>query len=284
MQRAVQLAALIVVAALGTYAQTDPSALQQRLNSEFQFTQLTSDRSNVVSTGTTLRLNKEGLVMYATSSPMPSSNTYKSGKITQGGGAFGRDILITMSSSGQGTANDYPHHKFAVNDYVWITKIDAHPGDVTLHLCSNPGDGMLYYGDLKIPFEKGKTPTPDQVLAKIAEVLTAENGNAETAQAQTPSAQQTSARQTSAEPPPAATVELKLPALYVNSQNASDQLKLNADKSFLLKEDGQPYHGTFTENGNSLELSITETNSTTVLSVQGNSITDTSGHTWKLRN
>ena len=88
-----------------------------------------------------------------------------------------------------------------------------------------------------------------------------------------------------AAPAPQATpAALKLPALYVNSKNAGDQLKLNADKSFLLKEDGQPYHGTFTEKGNSLELSINETNTTTVVTLQGNSITDTSGHTWTLHN
>lgn len=368
MRKAAQLAALVVMAGLWAHAQTDQSALQQRLNSQFQLTQLTSDRSNVSgNTGTTLKLNKDGLVMYPTSSPLPSSNTYKNGKITQGGSGFGRDLLITTSKLGQGTANDEAHHKFAVNDAVWVIKIDVQPNNVTLRLCSNPGDGMLYYGDLKIPFDKGSSPTPDQVLAKIGEVLIADQP-----EAQPPAVAETAGTQTSPQATPAAlklpasyvnsrnsgdqlklnadhslllqehgqpyhgtftekgdnltltlteanttapmtrqgddlldpsgitwtlvktaktqapaqatAAALKLPALYVNSKNAGDQLKLNADKSFLLKEDGQPYHGTFTEKGSSLELNINETNSTTVVTLQGNSITDTSGHTWTLHN
>ncbi len=366
MRKVAQLAAMVVITTCWANAQTDQSALQQRLNSQFQLTQMTLDRSNIVSTGTTLRLNKDGLVMYGTSSPMPSSNTYKNGRITQGGGAFGRDILIGMSSPGAQTANQYPHHKFAANDEVWVIKIDIHPTDVTLRLCSNPGDGMLYYGDLKFPFDKGPTPTPGQVIAKIGEVLTSEQpegqpaGVVETAAGTqaTPAAPgalnlpalyansrnsgdqlqlnadhsfvlQEHGRpyhgtftekgatlilnlreanktamvtvegadlidpsgitwilQRPAQAAPAAQVTpaaLKLPALYVNSKNAGDQLKLNADKSFSLQEDGQPYHGTFTEKGDSLELNITETNSTTVVTLQGNSIKDTSGHTWTLR-
>ncbi|HZP22722.1 MAG TPA: hypothetical protein VFB04_04700 [Terriglobales bacterium] len=274
MRNAVLLAAAMLSAVLLAQGQqTDQSAVQQKLNSQFQLTQLSSDRNNVVSTGTTLRLSKDGLVMYATSSPMPSSNSYKNGKITQGGGGFGRDLAITMARGGQGTANDLPHHKFTVNDAVWVIKIDVHPNDVTLRLCSNPGDGMLYYGDLKIPYDKGSSPTPEQVLAKIGEVLTAEGGSA-------PLTQTAAVRPASS----ASTAELKLPALYVNSQNSGDQLKLNPDKSFQLQEEGQPYHGTFTENGDSIELNITETNSTTTVTLHGNSITDTSGHTWTLHN
>ena len=76
-------------------------------------------------------------------------------------------------------------------------------------------------------------------------------------------------------------VQLQLPAVYVSSSNPADQI--NADKSFSLQEGGQPYHGTFTESGNSLELSISETNTATTLTLQGNSLTDASGHNWMLR-
>jgi hypothetical protein len=273
MRNAVLLAAMML-GALGWAQgeQTDQGAVQQKLNSQFQLTQLSKDRTNVVSTGTTLRLKKDGLVMYVTSSPMPSSNTYKNGKISQGGGGFGRDFAITMAQGGQGTANDLPRHKFTANDAVWVVKIDVHANDVTLRLCSNPGDGMLYYGDLKIPFDKGSNLTPEQVVAKVGEVLTVEGSAPDV--------------QTAAIRPAAAhsAAELKLPALYVSSQNSADQLKLNADKSFQLQEEGQPYHGTFTANGDNIELSIAETNSTTTVTLHGNSITDTSGHTWTLRN
>ena len=275
MRKMAQLAAMAFLAILCAQAQTDQSALQQKLNGQFQLTQLSGDRNTVTGTGTVLRINKDGLVMYPTSSPLPPSNTYKNGRITQGGSGFGRDLAITMARGGQGTANDLAHRKFAVNELVWVLKVDVHPNDVTLRLCGAPDDGLLYYADLKIPFDKGSSPTPEQVMAKIDEVLPVQGAapatNAETASAAAPQAQ-------------APAPELKLPALYVNTANARDQLKLNADKSFQLQEDGQPYHGTFTEKGNSIELNINETNSTTVVTLKGNSITDTSGNTWNLRN
>jgi len=81
--------------------------------------------------------------------------------------------------------------------------------------------------------------------------------------------------------PPSA--PLKLPALYVSAQTPADQLQLNADNSFSLQEDGQPYHGTFMANGKTLELSISETSIKTTLSRQGNDLTDSSGQTWRFR-
>jgi len=73
---------------------------------------------------------------------------------------------------------------------------------------------------------------------------------------------------------------LKLPSTYVSAQTPEDQLHLNTDNSFSLHEGGQPYHGTFVANGNTLELTINETSSTTTLSRRGNSLTDSSGQAW----
>lgn len=82
---------------------------------------------------------------------------------------------------------------------------------------------------------------------------------------------------------PAPAASLKLPATYVSAQAATDQLQLNADNSFSLQEAGQAYHGTFAVNGNTLELSISESNTKTTATLQGNNLTDSSGQTWVLR-
>jgi hypothetical protein len=82
-------------------------------------------------------------------------------------------------------------------------------------------------------------------------------------------------------PVPAAS--LKLPATYASAQAPTDQLQLNADNSFSLQEAGQSYHGTFAINGNTLELSISESNTKTTATLQGNNLTDSSGQTWALR-
>jgi hypothetical protein len=79
-------------------------------------------------------------------------------------------------------------------------------------------------------------------------------------------------------PPPPAT--LNLPAAYVSTQSPTNQLQLNADHSFSLQEDGQAYHGTFTVSGNNLELTITESNTKTTATIQGNNLTDSGGQTW----
>lgn len=78
-------------------------------------------------------------------------------------------------------------------------------------------------------------------------------------------------------------VVLALPFTYVNSQTPADELQLNADRSFLLQEAGQSYHGTFVVNGNTVELSINETKDKTTATLQGSNLTDSSGQTWVLR-
>ena len=61
--------------------------------------------------------------------------------------------------------------------------------------------------------------------------------------------------------------QLRLPSRYVSAQTPADQLQLNADNSFSLQEAGQSYHGTFIVNGNTVELSISETNTKTTATV-----------------
>jgi hypothetical protein len=75
---------------------------------------------------------------------------------------------------------------------------------------------------------------------------------------------------------------LRLPSTYVSAQTSEDQLVLNADNSFSLQEAGQPYRGTFTVNGNAVELNITDGPRTTV-TIEGSSLKDGSGQTWVLR-
>jgi hypothetical protein len=81
----------------------------------------------------------------------------------------------------------------------------------------------------------------------------------------------------------ASVAPLKLPSTFVSSQTSTDQLQLNADNSFSLKEGGQSYSGMFLINSNSLELNIKETGVKTSGNLQGNTLTDSSGQKWVLR-
>lgn len=362
---------VLVVAASCIYGQGgDPKeALQQRLNGQFALTQITKDRSDIVSAGAVLVLQKGGLMMYSTASPMPPLNTYKNGKISQGASGFGRDFLITMAAPGNTTASSYPQRKFVAGEQLWVTGLGVQKDGIVFRLYSDPYDGIRYYGQLKVPFEKGSVPPPDQAMARIAEVLTvqqAENSASNAQLAQGPgekqedtnpaqgapqtllsglyvgfnpqdrlqlrlnpdgsftvtgahysnyghftvngdtllltfAAGQTSAyiirgdtiyygskpmwaRQADAPAPAAPPVApLKLPSTYVNAQAPADQLQLNADNSFSLQEAGQAYHGTFVVSGDTLELSINETNTKTTVTREGSNLTDSNGQTWVLR-
>jgi hypothetical protein len=79
-----------------------------------------------------------------------------------------------------------------------------------------------------------------------------------------------------------AVAPLRLPSTYVSAQTPADQIQLNADSSFSLQEAGQTYRGTFAANGNALELNINGGPKSTA-TIQGNSLTDSGGLTWVLR-
>ncbi len=74
----------------------------------------------------------------------------------------------------------------------------------------------------------------------------------------------------------------KLPLTYVSAKSPADLLQLNGDNSFLLQEAGQIYHGTFSVDGNTLELRIFESNANTTALMQDGKLTDSSGQIWIL--
>lgn len=171
------VAAMLLCLAHPIHAQDDTqnAAVDQKLKAQFMLTKVTSDRSDIVTPGSILVLHKDGLLMYATASPMPPMNTYKNGKITQGWGGFGRDLGITMRTGGKGTANDYPKRKFVGGEKFWITSYSVQNDGILLQFYSDPYDDVRYYGQLKIPYPKGTTPPVDDLLKTIAEVVTADS-------------------------------------------------------------------------------------------------------------
>jgi hypothetical protein len=148
-----------------------------------------------------------------------------------------------------------------------VTRINVEKNAVVFQLYYTPDNSIPYYGDLRFPFEKGSVPTSDQALATIAEVLTVE---------QAPTPTPTPTLTPAPTPPPPA---LKLPSTCISAQAQADQLQLNGDHTFSLQEAGQPYRGTFTLNGNTVGLNITN-GPTTTATIQGNSLTDSSGQAW----
>lgn len=168
------VSAVFVSASLSSIAQTDDTAaLQQKLYAQFKLTTTTADRSDIVTPGDVVSIQKPGLIMYATASPLPPSNTYKHGRIGQGWSGFGKDMAISMMTPNGGTANDYPHRTFVPEEKCWITGIQVEKDDVLFQLYSDPYDDIRYYANLKIPFpKKNHVPSADDFLPLVAEVLT----------------------------------------------------------------------------------------------------------------
>jgi len=181
----------------------DPAVLQQKLYAQFRLTTTTPDRSGIVTAGDVVVIHRAGLLMYAVASPLPPSNTYKNGKISQGWGGFGKDMLITMAAPGGATATDYPHRQFVPEEKCWVKGIQVEKDGVLFQLYSDPYDDIRYYANLKIPFpNKKEMPPVDAVMQTVAEVLTAVRSDDQAGQGEQPAPNQTAAGQ--AAPPMAA--------------------------------------------------------------------------------
>ena len=170
------VASMLLCMAQPIHAQDEPQKLiDHKLKDQFTLTRTTADRGDIVTPGSIVVLHKDGLLMYQTSSPMPPTNTYKNGKVSQGMGGFGRDLGITMLAPGGATSANYARRKFVDGEKFWITSYAAQKDGVVFQFYSDPYDGVRYYGQLKVPFPKGAIPPPDDVMRLIAEVVTSDN-------------------------------------------------------------------------------------------------------------
>jgi hypothetical protein len=285
--RRLTVAIVLAVATSATYAQRGgpEGLLRQKLNSQFPLTRIAADRSSVTSAGALLVLQKGGLMMYGTVCPSSPLTVYKKGKLSQPFGAtLRRDTLGTMKMPGHDTTSSCPRMTFPSGTRLWVTTVAVQNDGILFRLYSDQIGDQPYYGDLKFQLAKDSVPEPDEALRIIAEVLTvkpAESAGGSpgpVGAVQPPNGVPGPAGADSGNTAPA----LTLPASYANAQAPGDQLRLNADHTFTLQEGGQNYRGTFAVTGNAVELDITETNTKTTATIQGNSLIDASGQTWTL--
>jgi hypothetical protein len=170
------IAALVLSAILPCLIQAQDqvqnSALQQKLKAEFTLTKMAADKSDVISAGSVLDLQKDGLQMCATDAVAPITNTYKNGKLSVG---FGSTLAWTASlgAAGQNTT-EMAQRKFVAGEKFWITSYTIQADAVLLVFYSDPFNDIRYYGQLKIPFPKGAVPPADEVMKTIHEVVIAE--------------------------------------------------------------------------------------------------------------
>jgi hypothetical protein len=154
------------------------AAIQKKLESEYQLTKTTDDKSDIVTAGSVLVLHKDKVLMVAaTSTANPCMNTYKDGKITPTKACGVGEKLRRLPGFGRvpGGGSAPATRNFVSGEKFWVTKIDVRANGVVLDFFTDAtpsGDqGIRYKAALTIPFG-ALTPTPYEALKAVAEVIT----------------------------------------------------------------------------------------------------------------
>jgi hypothetical protein len=181
----------------------DKAAIEKKLTAQFTPTHITADRTDIVTAGAILVLQKDNLMMVDVSSANMFQNTYKEGKITQN--AFGRTMgrLGRLPGAQPTTANQ---RTYVAGEKMWLTKVDVRDDGVVLELYTDAVNGVRYRAGLKFNFPKGSIPPADQVAKEVSEVFTVQPPDKTTdagqQQQQAPAAAQQAAPTPVPPPPP----------------------------------------------------------------------------------
>ena len=244
--------------------QTANTGLEQQLRAQYRLTRVGGNGVVVGESGSVLLIQQDGITALPAPGEYPC-NTYKPG---------GRIKSSTMCAVNYGPSKDR-QVPLQVGGQVYLTAIQFKPSEIVFKLQSAANNEAPYRASVSFQFSKGFQDSMKlkEVQDTISQVLAPDASSP----VQEPEQKQVS-------PAPTATsVTLNLPATYVSAQAPTDQLQLNANNSFSLQEGGQAYHGNFTVTGNSLDLTISESNTKTTATVEGNKLTDSSGQVWTLR-
>jgi hypothetical protein len=168
-QRLCLTAAIIMAATVSlAYSQDQKADIQSKLASQFILTKTTADRSDIVTPGSILALKKDGLIMFRLDVRVPSTTTYKDGKLAMG---FGDAMATTMALGSNQTSSTVPQRKFVAGEKFWIVAYSVTDKQVILQVYSDPINDVRYYGQIKFPFPKHNIPSADDVMKTIAEVV-----------------------------------------------------------------------------------------------------------------
>ncbi|MFZ0520927.1 MAG: hypothetical protein WAL95_07880 [Candidatus Acidiferrales bacterium] len=154
-------------------AKAQGGSLQSQLEAQYTLTKPTDDKSDIVTAGAVLILEKDKLIMYPTSNQVVPQNTYKDGRLSEG--AFG--VHHKVQSFGSFIGHPLPDQAqvtprtFVTGEKFWVTRIDVESDGVTFTLYSDPYNDVRYDSTLKFFFPHGQVPASDQVLKTVGEVL-----------------------------------------------------------------------------------------------------------------
>jgi hypothetical protein len=142
--------------------------IQRTLEREYALTKTTSNKTDIVTPGAVLVLQKDKLVM-APLNALPCSNTWKDGRFTQNtmckaGAALTKFSLRHNSGAPQ-------TRTFVSGEKFWVTSILVADAGVTMEFYSDAINDVRFRASLMIPFN-GQLPSPDDALRAVREVVT----------------------------------------------------------------------------------------------------------------
>jgi hypothetical protein len=191
--------ATLLLASAATHAQAIGALpdIQKLLVSLYPTAKATADGTDLVTAGAVLVLQKDNLVMCKVEHPMPTANFYKNGAIGQGNlGAFLKAMNnLNRFGNPNGAGAPLDTREFVAGEKFFVTGIGAFPDGVVFNLMSDPIKDQRYKAALKFPFQRGTTPSPDEVAAMVAEVLKIDG------QTDTPDARQSASQEAPAATP-----------------------------------------------------------------------------------
>jgi hypothetical protein len=148
------------------------TAIQKKLESEYALTKTTADKTDIVTAGAVITLNKDKLLMTLASSASSCTNTYKDGKFAQNTGCKANDVFRRF----QGLGHSSTTRVFVAGEKFWVTKIDVKDegkdSEVVLEFFTDAINDVRFRSSLVIPFKDG-LPSPEEALKLVQEVVTA---------------------------------------------------------------------------------------------------------------
>ena len=167
-------AILFVAASVAGNAQ-EVASIQQKLIAQYPLTKATADRSDIVTAGAVLVLEKDNLLMYTTTTSIPPVNTYKNGRISQGVFSAAKKCkfcaFVPGVSSVAAQVPNVDQRTFVAGEKFWVTGIEAHDDGIVFDLLSDAFNDVRYYSQLKFPFPKDSAPQADAFMSEVAEVI-----------------------------------------------------------------------------------------------------------------
>jgi hypothetical protein len=167
------------------------AAIQAKLVSQIKLTKPTADHTDIVTAGDVVLLRKDGLMMCSSASSYAFSNTYSNGALTanynnrakSAAKSWAMGKIPVFGSGGSATdaaKNGCASRKFVAGEKFWVTGVTPQKDGVVVSVFSDPyqdpsnpsGDKVHFYGEIKFAFAKDSTPSPDDFVKTISELMT----------------------------------------------------------------------------------------------------------------